>query len=243
LAFNNLTAIEGDCPMRRRALLAGLAALYPGLAMARAARRGASVDLSDPARFEGYNAVVGVSTFKGAHCLDLRPQGAPGDPTGSALAVVRGAAFHNGVIELEVASEVRPGADPLARGFAGLAFRVAPEARAYETFYLRPTNGRAEDQLRRNHSVQYTSEPDWPWMRLRKETPGVYESYTDLVPGRWTRVRAEIDGARARFWVGDAAQPCLIVNDLKRGDATGGIGLWVGPGAIAHFRNLKVVHG
>jgi len=48
-----------------------------------------------------------------------------------------------------------------------------------EVFYLRPTNGRADDQLRRNHAVQYVSHLEFPGHRLRQESPGVYESYAD----------------------------------------------------------------
>jgi hypothetical protein len=44
----------------------------------------------------------------------------------------------------------------LARGFAGIAFRVQPDLRTYDAFYLRPTNGRADDQVRRNHAAQYS---------------------------------------------------------------------------------------
>jgi hypothetical protein len=68
-----------------------------------------------------------------------------------------------------------------------LRVRLCPEHGARtESIYLRPTNGRADDQLRRNHSVQYDSVPDFPWFRLRKESPGVYESYTDLEAGEWS---------------------------------------------------------
>jgi hypothetical protein len=43
----------------------------------------------------------------------------------------------------------------------------------------RPTNGRAEDQVRRNHATQYISYPDRRWFQLRKDFPGKYESYAD----------------------------------------------------------------
>ena len=62
-------------------------------------------------------------------------------------------------------------------------------------FLLRPTNGRAEDQPRRNHSTQYVSEPDFPWQRLRQENPGVYETYTDLQPGVWTKINRAVGRA------------------------------------------------
>ena len=72
------------------------------------------------------------------------------------------------------------------------------------------------------------------------ETPGVYESYVDLESGSWTHVRIEVSGVRARLFVNHAMQPTLVVNDLKRGVTSGAIGLWVGPGTEAYFRDLSV---
>jgi hypothetical protein len=127
-----------------------------------------------------------------------------------------------------------------ARGFVGVAFRLRKDPLRYECFYLRPTNGRAEDQLRRNHSTQYISHPDHPWDRLRKENPGVYESYVDLVPGEWTRVKIVVSGTEARLFVHGAEQPSLIVKDLKLGVSEGAVALWIGPGTEAHFTGLRI---
>jgi hypothetical protein len=90
---------------------------------------------------------------------------------------------------------------------------------------LRFTNGRAEDQLRRNHAAQYVSEPDFPWFRLREESPGVYESYVDIEPKAWTKLKVVVAATKAQLYVNGAAQPCLIVNDLKLGDTHGQIAL------------------
>jgi hypothetical protein len=157
------------------------------------------------------------------------------------LAVIEGTDFSSGVIEAEIAGAPAPGAAAGARGFVGIAFRLLPDTATYDAFYLRPTNGRAEDQVRRNHSVQYISEPEWPWPRLRQETPERYESYVDLVPGAWTRIRIEVRGTQARLFVHGQAQPTLIVNDVKTGaQGRGAIALWIGPGTVAHFRDLRV---
>ena len=157
------------------------------------------------------------------------------------LAILKGQPFQDGVIELEVAGQPRADAGANARGFIGIAFRVQEKTPAqYEAFYLRPTNGRAEDQVRRNHSVQYISHPDHPWYRLRKEHPGKYESYVDLAPGKWTKVKVVVSGTDARLFVHGAEQPCLIVKDLKHGHAVGAIGLWIEPSTEAYFRNLRV---
>ena len=107
----------------------------------------------------------------------------------------------------------------------GIAFRVQDHGSRYEAFYLRMTNGRADDQLQRNHSVQYISQPDYTWQRLREENPGMYESYVDLVAGEWTRIKIVVSGTKARLYVNNAEEPCLIVNDLKLGENHGPVAL------------------
>jgi hypothetical protein len=157
------------------------------------------------------------------------------------LAVIEGSEFTNGVIEAEIAGEPAADAPEGARGFVGISFRLRPDMRTYDAFYLRPTNGRADDQVRRNHSAQYVSHPEWPWYRLRNEAPERYESYVDLEPGKWTRIRIEVQGERGRLFVHGQAQPTLIVNDLKTGAAgSGAIALWIDTGTVAHFRDLRI---
>jgi hypothetical protein len=118
---------------------------------------------------------------------------------------------------------------------------VQKDARTYDAFYLRPTNGRADDQVRRNHSAQYIAHPDWTWSRLRTESPSKYESYVDLVPGEWTKIRIEVEGARARLFVHGQSQPTLVVNDVKSGpEGRGAVALWLDVSTEAHFRNLTV---
>ena len=56
-------------------------------------------------------------------------------------------------------------------------------------------------------------------------------------------MKIEVRGEQARLYVHDQPQPTLIVNDLKSGaQGSGAIALWVGPGTIAHFRNLAVMN-
>jgi hypothetical protein len=168
------------------------------------------------------------------------PAGPSADPI-EKLAIIEASDFSNGVIEAEIAGAPEAGAIQAARGFVGIAFRVQPDGKTYDAFYLRPTNGRADDQVRRNHSAQYISHPDWTWVRFRKEAPEKYESYVDLVPGAWTTIRIEVRGSQARLFVHGAPQPTLIVNDLKTGAASrGAIALWIDVGTEAHFRNIRV---
>ena len=121
-----------------------------------------------------------------------------------------------------------------------MAFRVAADASRFECFYLRPTNGRAEDQVRRNHSAQYISNPGFPWHLLRKEFPEKYETYVDLVAGEWTKVKIEVRGEKARLYVNGVEQPTMLVNDLKQKQSKGAIALWIGTGTVAHFANVRI---
>jgi hypothetical protein len=149
--------------------------------------------------------------------------------------------FKNGTIEIEVSGKPSATASGQARGFVGIAFRINADNTRFECIYLRPANGRADDQIRRNHSVQYISYPDYPWQKLRKEFPEKYETYVDLVPGEWTKMKIELKGEKAKLFVHGNSQPTLFVNDLKHGpDHHGSIGLWIGPGTEAHFSDLQV---
>jgi len=139
-----------------------------------------------------------------------------------------------------VAGAPMPGAPADARGFIGIDFRGQEHGARTESIYLRPTNGRADDQLRRNHSVQYDSLPDFPWFRLRKESPGVYESYTDLEAGAWTHMKIVVSGTKAALYVNGSEQPCLIVNDLKLGETHGQVGFWGEWSTDAYFSKLTI---
>ena len=156
------------------------------------------------------------------------------------LAILTPSDFKEGVIEAEIAGSPAAGTPSDSRGFIGIAFRVQPHGARYECFYLRPTNGRADDQLRRNHSTQYVSVPDYTWSRLRKENPGVYESYVDVESGAWTRIRIVMAGVQARLYVNGADQPALIVNDLKLGETSGQVALWAHWTTDAYFSNLTI---
>jgi len=165
----------------------------------------------------------------------------PDNPT---FARIKDLEFHNGIIEIEVAGRPLPDAIPDARGFIGVAFRIQEDLSAFECMYLRPTNGRAPVQLRRNRATQYFSYPDWKFDRMRTEVPGHYEAYVDLITGAWTKMRIEVDGEKALLFVHDNEQPTLVVNDLKHGaDMSGGVGLYIDNGTEGFFRNLSVTAG
>jgi hypothetical protein len=188
------------------------------------------------AQLTPHNVKVESLEYKGKRAIKLVENGDVGN--GEAYAIVNGATFHNGEIEVELAGQPAGGAAAAARGFIGIAFRMKDGA--FEYIYLRPTNGRADDQVRRNHSVQYSEHPDFSFAVSRAQAPEKYESYADLEPGVWTRYRITVEGSRARLYVHGAAQPCLVVDDLKLGDSAGGVALWIGPGTEGYFTGLQI---
>jgi len=200
-----------------------------------------TLPLNDTSRLQPRNVTVAAVHYRESDAVEVRQSGPYRGPDTDTFAFVPGLDFHDGTIEVDVAGSILPGANSSVRGFVGVAFRIDPETFACEGLYIRPTNGRADDQVRRNHATQYFSYPGYDFDRLRREAPSKYESYSDLVLDAWTHLRIEVSGATARLYVGAADQPVLIVNDLKRGtDAHGSVGLFVGVGTDGHFRNLSV---
>jgi len=185
-----------------------------------------------------------IASYNGRRALHLLNDdstlGTTGPSGGESLAIVKGSDFKDGTIEVDLVGMPRQGSNSQSRGFVGMAFRIQGDVDKFENFYLRFTNGRADDQLRRNHSAQYSSFPDFPWSRLRHESPGVYESYVDIEEKAWTRIKIVVSGKNAKLYVNGADQPCLLVNDLKLGDSHGRIAVWTGSDTEAYYSNLRI---
>lgn len=149
--------------------------------------------------------------------------------------------FQDGTIEVKVLSRLLKTARPSDRGFIGIAFRINKQNSAFECIYIRPTNGRSDDQVRRNHSIQYFAFPDFKFDRLRKESPEKYESYADMGLNEWIKMKIVVKGKQAKLFLNDNNEPSLIVNDLKLGEnTTGALGLFVDVGTEGYFADLKV---
>lgn len=192
-------------------------------------------------RFTPYGVEIKKEVYKGKESFVLEQSKATDSNQKYTFARLNNTDFHNGVIELQLAGSLNKNAVEGARGFVGLAFRVAEDTSRYEIFYIRPTNGRANDQVRRNHATQYVSYPGFPWQKLRKEFPEKYEAYTDLQIDEWTHIRIEVQDQTAKLYVNGASQPTLLVNDLKQGkDLRGSIGLWLDISTVAHFTDIKI---
>jgi hypothetical protein len=192
---------------------------------------------TSPRNFIPVNVNIDEVTYRSKQALRVTEKSSDRE----SIAIVRDLQFSSGVIEVELAGTIRQHANAAARGFIGIAFRTNnSDSLRYSCFYLRPTNGRADDQLRRNHSTQYIAHPEFPWECLRNEFPGKYESYVDLEEGVWTNVKIVVKGSEARLYVHHSNQPALIVHPLLNAEATGSIALWIGQGTEGYFRSLTV---
>jgi hypothetical protein len=188
---------------------------------------------------------VGVTmrtqTVQGKKAIRVVVNSTISKPNSPTFVKIKGPEFRNGTIEVKVLSRLIDPSSATARGFIGVAFRINEDNSRFEGIYIRPTNGRADDQLRRNHSTQYFSYPDYPFSRLRAESPGVYESYADMGLDEWIQLKIVVQDARAKLFLNGNSQPCLIVNDLKLGAiASGSTGLWVDFGTEGFFKDLIV---
>ncbi len=143
--------------------------------------------------------------------------------------------FSAGTIEFDAKGK----SAPPQSSFVGVAFR-AVDAKTHDAVYFRPFNFRAADPENKSHAVQYVSEPQWPWQRLRQEKPGQFEKPIEPAPDgdAWFHAKVVVEKRQVKVFVNGATEPSLVVNELS--DRPGGsVGLWCnGYGVIA---NLKIM--
>lgn len=195
----------------------------------------------DIANFRPVNTFVNADEIEGKETIRVTKDPKVTAVDEATFAKLIDSDFKNGIIEVRVLSKLLEDAPDFARGFIGIAFRINESNSKFECIYIRPTNGRAEDQLRRNRSTQYFSYPDFKFDRLRKEFPGIYESYADMGLNEWITIKIEVRDEKAKLYLNGQEHPVLIVNDLKHGaNASGGVGLWVDVGTEGHFTDLRI---
>ena len=154
---------------------------------------------------------------------------------------LKGVDFENGVIEVKVLAQIQdPSPFKSAQGFIGVAFRIDENDAAYESIYLRPRVGRSDNQLARNHTVQYYAYPDYKFDRLRKDAPGMYETTAPVDINEWITMRIEVTGEKAYLYINDAKYSTFVVEKMKGKTTHGSIALWVDIGTIGYFKDLKV---
>lgn len=150
--------------------------------------------------------------------------------------------LENGIIELKVYSQLLEDAPDYARGFIGVAFHIDEDDTEFEGIYIRPTNSRVKDQIRRNHTTQYFSYPNHKFNVFRQTDPEKYESYVDIDINEWIDFKLVIINETVELFINHASQPCLVVTDLKHGKRSGCIALWTDIGTDAYFKDLTVTN-
>ena len=149
--------------------------------------------------------------------------------------------FHNGIIEVDVCGKLRDDAPSHARGFIGIVFRVNDFDNEFESFYIRPTNGRdCDDLIRKGHACQYFSYPGYTFSYFREFGITKYECALNTIAlNEWSHIKAVIINDKAEFYVN--GELAFKVDQLKHRDSKGKIGLYVDIGTDGFFKNLNVV--
>lgn len=149
--------------------------------------------------------------------------------------------FENGTIEVKMYSQIQnPPPYSGVAGFIGVYFRIKEDDSAFEGIYLRPKVGRIDNQLYRNHAVQYISYPEYKFDRLRTIAPFKYESSAPVALNEWITMRIEVNGETAEMFINDAKYSTFIIDKMLGKNKFGGVGLYVDVGTIGYFRDLKV---
>ena len=163
------------------------------------------------------------------------------EPDINTYAGVIGSSFHNGTIDVAGCGRLLPDAPDYARGFIGIVFRAAEDGREFESFYIRPANGKeCDDPVRRAHGCQYFSFPGYTFSYLREFGITDYENQVGTIAlNQWSHIKAVIRDDCGTFFV-DGIE-VLNVHGFKHGPASrGNIGLYVDIGTDGLFRNLSV---
>lgn len=152
--------------------------------------------------------------------------------------------FHNGTIEVKMLSRLLPDAPDFARGFIGIAYRINDDDTKFESYYVRPTNGRqCDDPIRKAHGCQYFSYPKYTFAYFRENNITKYESPVDIDLDEWIHLKAVIQDNTAKFYINNMEHPILVVDDMKHGsDLTGSVGFFVDIGTEAFFKDLKITY-
>lgn len=146
--------------------------------------------------------------------------------------------FQNGIIEVEVLSRLLEDAPDFARGFIGIAFHINNDDSKFESFYIRPTNGRIKDPIRKNRACQYFAYPNYTFDYFREHEIKDYEAPADIGLDEWIRLKVIINDIKGEFYVN--GKLVLTVDSLINDSMLGDVGIFVDTGTEGFFKNLKI---
>lgn len=187
---------------------------------------------------------VGLTELDGEQLIRVVKPEENTEPDVPTYARLVGHDFHDGTIELDVRARLMHWADIDCRGFIGFVFRASENDDRFESFYVRPRNGRTcTEPQRRIHTMQYFSYPGYTFAYFRERGIADYEAKADIEMDEWIHLKAEIAGAGAKFYVDDMETPALVVDEMFGGaEARGGVGLYVDNGTEGNFKNFQVTY-
>ena len=173
------------------------------------------------------DAVAFPRDGKSAVEMDAKP--------GDGLAVFNSIEFDNGTIAVDLKGENNPG-----KSFIGIAFNIQNDS-TYEAIYFRPFNFVAEEQIRKEHMVQYIFHPEFGWNRLRTDRTGEFEAQLPPPPNPddWFRAFITVSPTSVQVRLSKKGSPVLDVPRLSE-PTSSKIGYWVGHNSSGRFDNLKV---
>lgn len=185
--------------------------------------------MSENNQLEAYNRNVGTFTEKEKTGVRLSKNENDG------IAWLKHVIFSNGIIELDIR-----GKDELQQSFLGIAFHGMDNS-TFDAVYFRPFNFRADDPVRKIHSVQYIAMPDYPWQVLREKFNGKYEKAVtpEPDPNDWFHVKIVVSTPNVTVYVNGSTEPNLAIKTLNE-RTSGKLGLWVGNNSEGDFANLSV---
>jgi sugar lactone lactonase YvrE len=135
------------------------------------------------------------------------------------------AELDNGIIEYDIAVDG-------SRSFPAVTFRVT-SPREYEELYLRPHASNRSDALQ--YTPAFSGATGWQLYNGKGYTAAV-----EIPSNQWIHVRIEILGKQARVFLDDAAQPALVITELKHEVAKGAVGIKSVRSKAACYANFKV---
>ncbi len=187
-------------------------------------------------------ASVGLSRIDGEDVIRVVKPEENTEPDVATYARLVGLDFHDGTIEVDVRARLMPWADIDCRGFIGIVFRANEDSSEFESFYVRPRNGRScTEPQRRIHTMQYFSYPTYTFAYFRERGIADFEAKADIEMDEWVHLKAVVEGTKATFYVDDMGAPALVVPEMFHGaEARGAVGLYVDNGTEGNFSNLVV---
>jgi hypothetical protein len=151
-----------------------------------------------------------ISDYLGRRCLALEDD----------VATLKNFEMTDGVIDVDMAGTG-------ARGFYNIFFRTQANGDG-ESVYLRPHKSGLDDA--QQYSPMFQGTGAWQIYNGHGFTAAV-----DIPRDTWFHVRLVIAGAQAKLYVSDMVVPSLVINDLKSGMRTGGVGF-----AGVHLSNVEI---